>query len=202
MPIDGKIHFRCPHCDRAISVAEAHAGKRSKCPACGQAIQVPEPEPVPDFDTLLEQSMAELRLKTEAHDGTWQLGKCDWDIDQDTGVIIFTSPKKIVATCSVQIIGTLNTKDKTWLWGWDHPSVDPALQKHARICLAYGEKHGIELLTSQKLTDTSEEEGWQFTALACKLADAQGGFRGKMDATAIYVTFGTPRLTKLNRDWN
>lgn len=33
-----KIHFRCPHCDKAISVPSRLAGKRGKCPGCGTAI--------------------------------------------------------------------------------------------------------------------------------------------------------------------
>src|SRR5262245_1100625 len=42
---DGKIHFRCPNCDRAVSVAIQAAGKRGKCPGCGQSVQVPAPPP-------------------------------------------------------------------------------------------------------------------------------------------------------------
>src|SRR4051794_36238264 len=143
MPADGKIHFRCPHCDKTVRVAEAHAGKHGKCPGCGKPLQVPGGSAVA-FDTLLDRSMAELRIKTAAHDRTWQLSRADWDIDQDAGTIVFTSPDGITATCSVQIIGTFNTEDNTWLWGWDHPSVDPALQEHAELCRTYGERHGID----------------------------------------------------------
>src|SRR5579872_1775854 len=41
MPTPSKIHFRCPHCDKSISVAILHAGKRGKCPACAEVLQVP-----------------------------------------------------------------------------------------------------------------------------------------------------------------
>lgn len=196
MAADGKIHFRCPHCDKAVSVAEAYAGKRGKCPGCGQPVQVPAAELDLDFNTLLERSMEELRIKTASHDGIWQLSEADWNIDQDAGTIVFTSPKGIIATCRVQIIGTFNTEDNTWMWGWDHPSVDPALQEHAKICRAYGERHNIDILTTQKLECTSEEDPWQFTALACKLADAQGGYRGVSGSTLVFVTFGKPSLQK------
>lgn len=196
MPDDNKIHFRCPQCDSKVSVAEHYAGRRGKCPGCGQKVLVPRPEDVIDFDTLSERSMEELRLKTAGHDGIWQLSQANWEIDQDAGTIVFTSPTGVVATCSVQIIGTFNTVDSTWLWGWDHSAVDPTLQEHARICRDYGEKHGIRALTSHKLTSFSEEDGWQFTALACKLAGAQGGFRGPNGNTLVFVTFGEPTLSK------
>ena len=196
---DGKIHFRCPHCDKAVSVAEAHAGKRGKCPGCGQPVQAPAGEPALDFDMLLSRCVEELRLKTAGHDGIWQISRADWDIDQDAGTIVFTAPNGITATCSVQIVGTFNTEDNSWLWGWDHPSVDPALQQHARLCREYGKRHGIENLTARKLANSSEEEAWQFTALACKLAQAQGGYRGPMGTTLVFVTFGEPSLQKGKR---
>jgi hypothetical protein len=37
-----KIRFRCPKCDKRLSVAPHHAGKKAKCPGCGEAIRVPE----------------------------------------------------------------------------------------------------------------------------------------------------------------
>ncbi len=193
---DGKIRFRCPHCDKAVSVGEAHAGKRGKCPGCAKAVQVPAAVPTLSFDAFLEQCVEELRIKTAAHDGVWQLGQADWDIDQDAGTIVFTSPNGTTATCAVQIVGTYNSDDGSWLWGWDHPSVVPALQEHARLCRAYGEEHGIEVLTTRKQLDSSENEGWGFTALACKLAGAQGGYRGPMGTTFVFVTFGKPSLRK------
>ena len=78
-----------------------------------------------DFDKLLAQSMEELRLKTQAHDGTWHLSEADWSVDQDEGQIVFDH-KGTSATAPVQIVGTFNTEDSTWLWGWEHPAVVPA----------------------------------------------------------------------------
>ncbi|MBH8573055.1 hypothetical protein I8752_08510 [Nostocaceae cyanobacterium CENA369] len=106
---------------------------------------------LPDFQILLEQSMEELRLKTQAHDGAWRLGECSWNVDRDTGTIIFTRPDGITATCSVQIIGTYNTLDNTWLWAWDHPSVVLSLQDRAWKVREYGQINNIECLTTRKL---------------------------------------------------
>ena len=149
----------------------------------------------PDYPTLLAQSVEELRLKTDAHDAAWHLGEADWDMDQDTGQIVFRAPDGLTATCPVQIIGTYNTADGTWLWGWDHPSVDPALQEHAARVRDYGARHGIAELTTQKLR-CSESEAWEFTALACKLSDAQGAYRGPAGSTFVFMTFGTVSLSK------
>ncbi|MDZ7965229.1 MAG: hypothetical protein RM368_09660 [Nostoc sp. DedSLP03] len=57
----------------------------------------------------------------------------------------------------MQIIGTYNITDSSWLWGWNHPSVVPGLQSHARLVRNYGEEHGIESLTTQKLSCTENQ---------------------------------------------
>jgi len=115
--------------------------------------------------------MEELRLKTAAHDRLWHLSNADWSVDQDTGEIAFSTPNGVVATCPVQIIGTFDTNDSTWLWAWDHPSVRASLRNHAAQVREYGETNGVSELTTRKLSAT-EEQCWEFTALACKLNDA------------------------------
>lgn len=150
-----------------------------------------------DFDTLIAQSMEELRLKTQAHDAAWHLGEADWSVDQDQGQIVFDH-KGITATAPVQIVGTYNSEDSTWLWGWDHPSVVPALQQHARRVREYGDEHGISQLTTRKLACT-ENQAWEFAALACKLSGAQGAYRGPAGSAFVFLTFGDVTLTKSAR---
>lgn len=147
-----------------------------------------------DHRRLIAQSMEELRLKTGLHNRLWQLGEADWSVDQDTGEIVFSAPNGMTATCAVQIIGTFNTEDSTWLWGWDHPSVEPPLAVHAEQVRQYGEANGIDELTTRKLSAT-EELCWEFTALACKLNEAQGGYRGPAGSALVFMTFGEPKLS-------
>lgn len=143
---------------------------------------------------LVAQSIEELRLKTAAHDRLWHLSDADWSVDQDTSDIVFSAPNGMVATCSVQIIGTFDTNDSTWLWAWDHPSIQPPLRDHAVRLREYGETNDIKELTTRKLSVT-EEQCWEFTALACKLNDAQGGYRGPSGPTLVFMTFGEPKLS-------
>jgi hypothetical protein len=141
-----------------------------------------------DFQRVIAQSMEELRLKTQAHDATWHLSEAAWFVDQDKGTIVFTTSQGVTATCPVQIIGTYNTQNGTWWWGWDHPSVKPALQENAWQVYEYGKTHNIVQLTTGELI-CSESEAWEFTALACKLCDAQGAYRGSTGSTLIFMTF-------------
>jgi NTF2 fold immunity protein len=146
-----------------------------------------------DFDTLIAQSMEELRLKTQAHDATWHLGDADWSVDQNQGQIVFRH-EGITATAPVQIIGTFSSDDSTWLWGWDHPSVVPGLQEHARRVLEYGKQNGIKRFMTRKLA-CSENEAWEFAAVACKLCGAQGAYRGPAGKAFVFMTFGNVTLT-------
>jgi hypothetical protein len=137
---------------------------------------------------MITQSMEELRLKTQAHDAIWHLGEADWSVDQNQGQIVFDH-EGIAAAAPVQIVGTFNSEDSTWLWGWDHPTVVPALQEHARRVREYGEEHGIAMLTNRKLV-CSENDAWEFAALACKLCGAQGAYRGPAGSAYVFMTFG------------
>ena len=36
-----RIRFRCPNCDKPVTVPAQHAGKRGKCPGCATVVQIP-----------------------------------------------------------------------------------------------------------------------------------------------------------------
>ncbi len=148
-----------------------------------------------EFRSFVERSMEELRAKTSAHDALWHLSEADWDVDQERGVIRFTRSDGLVAECPVQIVGTYDTTDGTWLWGWDHPSVEPPLQQHAAVVKSYGKEHGIEKLVTRKVNCT-EDEAWEFAAVACKLAEAQGAYRGPSGSTLVFMTYGEVKLSQ------
>jgi hypothetical protein len=102
-----------------------------------------------EYWLLVANGRSELAARTDEQQDRWEIGRCDWSVDQDEGTIVFKHPDGLTATAPVQIIGTYNTKDRTWLWAWDHPSVVPALRKDAEKLKAYGEKHKLPKLTTQ-----------------------------------------------------
>lgn len=148
-----------------------------------------------EHEIFLGRSKSELELKTATHDRMWHISKAAWSVDQKSGKIVFQCPDEITVTCPVQIIGTYNTEDKTWLWGWDHPSIQLPLTEHAKKLKAYGVKHNLERLTTRKIEST-EAECWEFAALACKLCEAQGAYRGPSGSTMVFMTFGEVQLSK------
>jgi len=89
---------------------------------------------------------------------------------------------------------TYDTEDGTWLWGWDHPSVAPAVGERARQMLQYGQEHGLARLTTLNFACT-EQACWELTALAFLLCRANGAYCGPAGSARVFMTFGKITLT-------
>jgi hypothetical protein len=155
-----------------------------------------EPKLPVDFSTLQKMSIEELELKTRGHVEAWGLDKIDrWDLNQDTGELLFSFADGLQAVAPAQIIGTYNSEDQTWLWAWANPSIDEKLRKDALKVREYGQKHRIEQLTKAKWRGT-EKDAWAMTALAVKLCGEQGAYRGPAGSTNVFIAFGGVKLSK------
>jgi hypothetical protein len=151
----------------------------------------------PEFKTLLAQSMEELRLKTVGHQGGWRFGKAkQWSLDMSQGDLLFTFDDGILATCPAQIIGSLDSESGTWLWGWANPSIPDSLKRDALRVKEYGQQQNIARLTSEEWPCT-EADAWSMAALACKLCNAQGVYRGPAGTAFVFISFATVKLSKL-----
>jgi len=149
-----------------------------------------------DPKVFIEQSVEGLRAQTAAHSETWHFGEEEtWTADQDTGRIQFNFADGTVAEASLQIVGTYNTLDDTFLWGWEHPSVADELQEHAKLARQFGQQHGLSNYTTRKV-ECSEDEAWEFTAVAARLGRANGAYRGPAGTALVYMTFGEIELSK------
>lgn len=149
-----------------------------------------------DPNLFIAQSLEGRQAQTSAHSATWHLGEEeDWAADMEAGKIVFTFANGTTATADIQIIGTYNTDDGTWLWGWDHPSVSESLGQHAKLAKAFGEEHGLAEYTNRKI-ECSEDDGWEFTAVAGRLGNANGAYRGPAGNTLVFMTFGPVNLKK------
>lgn len=147
------------------------------------------------LDLVVARGKADLEAKTEIAVRLFGIGDPNsrWNVDLDAGTITFTSATK-VASAPVQVVGTYNTLDGTWLWGWDHPSVPKACAEAAARVHAYGVKHKVGDFTTRKLT-CSEEDAWRFTGVASYLTGATGAYRGPSGTTLVFMTFGEVTLS-------
>ncbi|WP_373489292.1 DUF6882 domain-containing protein [Blastomonas sp.] len=146
-------------------------------------------------ELVLGRADSEIVLKQKILQGIFGKQKYDWDVDLDKGVIRFTSATKMVSA-PVQVIGTYNTLDGTFLWGWDHPSVPVRLGADARRARQFGKRQKLPLFTTRKV-ECTEDQAWRFTAVALYLSGAQGAYRGPSGTTMVFMTFGDMTVTPL-----
>jgi hypothetical protein len=153
------------------------------------------PEAEVPHETLVARSLESLRINTGSFQRLFKIGQSDWHLDQDKGVITFTSPDGVVTTAPAQIAGTYNTDDGTWLWAWQNPSVAEPLTAHATLVRQYGARKKLDELTTPKL-EITEEKAWELAALTCTLGGHQGVYRGPAGPTMVFITFGEVRMEK------
>ncbi len=147
------------------------------------------------YAALTERAVNDLRLKTQAAINLYRLDECRWDVDLTRGQITFTHEGGNTARAAVQIVGTYDAREGSWMWAWDHPSIAEPLRQHAERLRRYGEENRIEELTTQKLK-CPEEDCWRFTALASLLSKAQGAYRGPTDGPLVFMTYGPVTMSK------
>lgn len=142
---------------------------------------------------LVSQALIRLRSQTAEHETSWGLGhEAQWNLDLNSGLLRFTFDAGRIVEAGVQVVGTYNTQDGTFLWGWDHPSVPEPLRRAAQRVRDYGKDRGIERFTTRQIACT-ETEAWEFTAAAAQLDEAAGAYRGNANGTWVYMVFDEPK---------
>lgn len=139
-------------------------------------------------ELVLGRAESEIALKTRLLQGIFDGEEFDWAVDLEAGTIRFTSATKVVSA-PVQVIGTYNTLDGTFLWGWDHPSIPEPRRAAARLAREFGRRQSLPLFTT-RLVECTEAQAWRFTAVALYLSGAQGAYRGPAGTTMVFMTFG------------
>lgn len=147
-------------------------------------------------EAFIQASMAAMQQQANAHAATWGLGKAKrWSADLDKGVLRFEFADGTLAEAPLQVVGTYNTENGSFLWGWDHPSVPAPLRQHAELARQWGERENVPKFNTRQVR-CSEDEAWAFAAVANRLAQAQGVYRGPTGAVRVFMTFGDVTLTR------
>jgi hypothetical protein len=146
-----------------------------------------------DFEALLRASMEELLLKTQYHQNTWLFGKEEqWNLDPGQAELVFTFPGRL-AIAPAQVIGSYDGQTSTWRWSWANATVPEVLTVHALRLKEYGEQNGIPRLTTPEWVG-EETDCWYMAALACRLCEFEGAYRGPSENIYSFITFGEVKL--------
>ncbi len=142
---------------------------------------------VQNENALFSESLAWLREKTAQLERDCGLGsETNWNLDLNTGLLTLSFQDGHAIDFAVQIVGTYNTADSTLMWAWDHPSVPLPMRKAAETMRQFLVEKNFNKLTKRTMT-CSEEDAWVMTAVATRLAQAKGAYRGKAGDTWVYM---------------
>lgn len=145
---------------------------------------------------FIDSAVREMRAKTDAHAREWRLGKeSGWNVDQDKGEIEFTFADGSAVRAPVQIVGTYNREDRVFQWAWGHASVVAGMRRHAEAARHWGARNRQAKYASRAVPAT-QDEAFQFTAVAASLSGAKGVYRGQTGTAWVYMTFGEVRSSK------
>jgi len=145
---------------------------------------------------FIDGAVRDMRAKTDAHAKQWRLGReSGWNVDQDKGEIEFTFSDGSAVRAPVQIVGTYNRKDNVFQWAWGHASVVAGMRLHAENARQWGVRNRQAKYASRVIPAT-QEEAFQFTAVAAALSAARGVYRGQAGTAWVYMTFGEVRQSK------
>jgi hypothetical protein len=98
-------------------------------------------------------------------------------LNEATGQLIFSDASQTPRVlANVQVVGSVNTEDRTWLWSWANPDVDASLYKDILEVQMLGETRGIEQLTTP-FWDGDAVDGWEMTSISAYVLQAEGAYR-------------------------
>ena len=155
---------------------------------------------IDEADLIIGRSLEGAKLQADAHQSTWGFGMLDrWDVDLTEGFIRFSSNDGFLAVAPVQVVGTFNTLDSTFLWAWDHPSIPEERAAASLLARDFGEKYALIDYTVRKV-ECDEDAAWEYAAVTNHLANMQGVYRAPSGTTLAFFVFGNVALSKAPKD--
>jgi hypothetical protein len=108
-------------------------------------------------------------------------------LNEATGQLVFSdasnTPRVMAA---VQVVGSVNTEDRTWIWSWANADIDPSLYKDILEVRMLGEARGIEQL-STPFWEGDAVDGWEMTSISAYVLQAAGAYRAATPQGFTYL---------------
>lgn len=153
-----------------------------------------------NLDALIASSADQAQTANMLHNADWRLGEeTAWRLDQATGQLTLSFADGSLALTPAQIIGSFHHEEGSFLWGWDHPSVQADLKHNALVVKQFGQKQKAKELVKGRLHCT-EQRAWELTALAMRLNHAKGAYRIEVKPNvSLFLNFGDVQVTQQAR---
>ena len=109
-----------------------------------------------------------------------------WDWDADSAILTFSNGGVPKLRIEAAIVGT--TEGASWEWSWGNPNVPAYSRQSLDKVREFAESRGFEQLTS-KFAKADEYTGWEMTAVAAHVLDAQGSYRFPTEKGFCYLVY-------------
>lgn len=189
---DGRfnIEFDCnkPKGHEAASVPTESLSVEERLPRAWDRMAASLTAPQSFEDQWLVTAMGWLDQQTARHRQAWGLGsETRWHLDMEEGLVSWSFADGREMRATVQVVGTYNTVEGSFIWGWGHPSVPKPLQRAAEQVRSLGFDRWVT-----QVVKCTPAEAWQFAAVAAQHDGAAGAYRGDTDGTWMYLSFNEP----------
>jgi hypothetical protein len=122
-------------------------------------------------------------------------------LNEGTGQLVFSdgsNTPRVLA--NVQIVGSVDTEARTWLWSWANPDIDPKLYKDVLEIRVLGETRSIEQLTTP-FWQGDAVDGWEMTSITTYVLQAEGAYRAATPQGFMYLIMtSVERLPEAERN--
>lgn len=146
--------------------------------------EVAESRPLPELIRLAKQ-------RTAAFVGVVGIGTEDaWTLDLAKGTLHLIWNDGRSTTISVQVTGTYGTRDQTFAWAWEHPTLPLALAGHALMARSWGQAHRDDRFI-RPLVHCEGTDLLEICAVTCAVSGAKGlGHRPSGHAVVCFTYVG------------
>jgi hypothetical protein len=146
------------------------------------------------FQNFIAEATDYLEARVADAQETFGIGRFKrYDCDLPTGRFWWSDGGVIQVEARLIVVGSISTESDTWLWSWANPHLVNVEMDDIERVKAFGEEHGIEKLTHEKW-DADEVDGWEMTAVAARLLEAECSYRCPSANGFLYLL-----LTNLQR---
>ena len=119
------------------------------------------------------------------------IGDRSWSVDMDAGTIAF-GPDIVFP---LQVLGTFSHASETWRWAWanEQANLPPLLLAQALQLQAWGQQHGVDLLTVGGF-DATQADLHLIGAVATGMLTASGYYLANYGAGTMLLTVSSAQI--------
>ncbi|HWB06386.1 MAG TPA: hypothetical protein VG796_25405 [Verrucomicrobiales bacterium] len=146
------------------------------------------------FQDFIEEAGRYLKARIARAQETFGIGEYErFDRDLLTGRFWWSDAGVPKVEADLILVGSISTESNTWLWAWANPSLEGAELEDINRVRMFGEERGFTKLIEPKWP-ADEVDGWEMTAVAARLLEADSAYRCPSANGFLYVLHSNLRF--------